>query len=689
MVDAAAADAVPARRLCEENPHNFTGLDLETVVQGTTTEEQTVHTALDGAYLDGSYYELQRGTERAARLDWGAPAEDVQDALNTLTLTDARVDIIPVGVNPSFQPDYIIRSSAQASRDRFVDPGTLLRGLGAAGAGNVATLAVVDIGNRGAAHHALLGSYDGYTYPPGAGNLDSITYDTSSLQGTTPAVVNEVLRTGSTPFSGTFSVAFNGAKTEEMEWQEAADEVEYVIEKLDTIGEIRVDRTDMGLQRIPGVFDVAPIDEVEYGGVVVDDGAEAKYLVGVGQAYDPGSSSSAGAPDDGARAYAPGDDVDDHVACADSGASGYAPVAIAYVVAADAAASNDGMNCPVADLSTAPPSAAPTESCATRKTAVCWADGGVAPFGCDDFAPVQILRAEGDGTARVVDDGEDYRTYLVGLGRAFEVVVVRLDADGRYPEAYAVLASAVDWGATTRLPDDSAFGAGFGYELDTGENQVFFANNDGFGIFEVELPLAVPSTCWNAGSSTALPRLLAMAAVTRRTDAAAVASNDGFNCAGDGGSPIDTMPPTVAPTLPCAEDPAGHACWADGRPRALGLRRVPYPVQVLRLWDDAAGAYEDDYAVASVNIWQGTRRSRRTAATCRRLALTTPSALSTYSSTYGGYAAASSSNTSGFLRSWCDSICHDELGPVSIDDQVACSILDGNQPGGSTKLEYE
>jgi hypothetical protein len=97
------------------------------------------------------------------------------------------------------------------------------------------------------------GSYDGYTYPPGAGNLDSITYDTSNLQGTTPAVVNEVLRTGSTPFSGTFSVAFKGAKTEEMERQEAADEVEYVIEKLDTIGEIRVDRTDMGLQRIPGV----------------------------------------------------------------------------------------------------------------------------------------------------------------------------------------------------------------------------------------------------------------------------------------------------------------------------------------------------------------------------------------------------------------------------------------------------
>jgi hypothetical protein len=78
----------------------------------------------------------------------------------------------------------------------------------------------------------------------------------------------------------------------------------------------------------------------------------------------------------------------------------------------------------------------------------------------------------------VVDDGEDYRTYLVGLGRAFEVVVVRLDADGRYPEAYAVLESALDWGASNAtLPDDSAFGAGFGYELDTGENQVTGADN--------------------------------------------------------------------------------------------------------------------------------------------------------------------------------------------------------------------
>ncbi|KAH8056139.1 RNA polymerase II transcription regulator recruiting protein [Aureococcus anophagefferens] len=357
----------------------------------------------------------QRGTERAARLDWGAPAEDVQGALNALTLTDARVDIAPVGANPSFQPHGIIRSSCWTapsaryrgasrsvggyvwsitfSRDVWRDPtvehpddgdfdgnwvaadwdDTWSTGVSmewGKNTGDMPSISCVDSGlylpngvlpsdgclveeflkgtepvggyfavsldttghsviNRqgvftsGAIRHnafasvaesggdgssmeemleampnvgditvtrsavneggnnggftwtvtflrdagsngygqfgdceqrgtvdnlcnspgdtdgvrgglewrvAFLenpGSYDGYTYPPGAGNLDSITYDTSSLQGTTPAVVNEVLRTGSTPFSGTFSVAFNGAKTEEMERQEATDEVDY------------------------------------------------------------------------------------------------------------------------------------------------------------------------------------------------------------------------------------------------------------------------------------------------------------------------------------------------------------------------------------------------------------------------------------------------------------------------------
>ncbi|EGB10998.1 hypothetical protein AURANDRAFT_62247 [Aureococcus anophagefferens] len=75
------------------------------------------------------------------------------------------------------------------------------------------------------------------------------------------------------------------------------------------------------------------------------------------------------------------------------------------------------------------------------------------------------------------------------------------------------------------------------------------------------------------------------------------------------------------------------------------------------------------------------------------IALTTSSALSTYSSTYGGYTAVSGSDTIGYLSSCCDSTCSsscpDELGFAYLDDQVAYSILEGNQPDGSIKLEYE
>ena len=41
-----------------------------------------------------------------------------------------------------------------------------------------------------------------------------------------------------------------------------------------------------------------------------------------------------------------------------------------------------------------------------------------------------------------IDDGEEERSYLVGLGQNFEVVVIRLEDDGT-PESYAVLESGV------------------------------------------------------------------------------------------------------------------------------------------------------------------------------------------------------------------------------------------------------
>lgn len=75
------------------------------------------------------------------------------------------------------------------------------------------------------------------------------------------------------------------------------------------------------------------------------------------------------------------------------------------------------------------------------------------------------------------------------------------------------------------------------------------------------------------------------------------------------------------------------------------------------------------------------------------IALTTSSALTTYSSTYGGYEADDGGGVFGYLSSCCDASCStscpEELGPVYLDDQYAYEIVEGNQPDGSIKLEYE
>ena len=46
--------------------------------------------------------------------------------------------------------------------------------------------------------------------------------------------------------------------------------------------------------------------------------------------------------------------------------------------------------------------------------------------------------------ATLIDDGEDSRSYLIGLGEGFEVVIVHLDDSGA-PDKYAVVDSSVNW----------------------------------------------------------------------------------------------------------------------------------------------------------------------------------------------------------------------------------------------------
>lgn len=98
-----------------------------------------------------------------------------------------------------------------------------------------------------------------------------------------------------------------------------------------------------------------------------------------------------------------------------------------------------------------------------------------------DLAPLP------EDAAVYVDDGVSDATYLVGLAARYEVLVVRLSSATGAPEAYAVLPSTVDWSdyPADDPPDgaDSSFGAAFAYVSETAGRELYFASNEGYGIF--------------------------------------------------------------------------------------------------------------------------------------------------------------------------------------------------------------
>ncbi|KAH8099226.1 DNA binding protein [Aureococcus anophagefferens] len=130
-------------------------------------------------------------------------------------------------------------------------------------------------------------------------------------------------------------------------------------------------------------------------------------------------------------------------------------------------------------------------------------------------------------------DGDNGARYLVGLGQAFEVVVIHIDADSGYPDKYAVLDSVVvDWGDADRVDEPSAFGAAYRFEAGD-DDRVFFSANAGFGMFELHWPIVVASDCWNSGDDwenhaacdgVASPKLAYIG------PSEVTSSNDGFNC---------------------------------------------------------------------------------------------------------------------------------------------------------------
>merc|ERR1719335_1462911 len=134
-----------------------------------------------------------------------------------------------------------------------------------------------------------------------------------------------------------------------------------------------------------------------------------------------------------------------------------------------------------------------------------------------------------EASTELIDDGKTDRTYLVGLGQRFEVVVIRLAVDG-YPEAYAVLDSThtIDPDAYGLDDEEHEFGSAFSYQ-----DGVFFGGDDSTGVFQLSLPLTVPSSCWNTGTSVSTHAACdgATASLSKVRDLALTGTSvDGFNC---------------------------------------------------------------------------------------------------------------------------------------------------------------
>ncbi len=94
--------------------------------------------------------------------------------------------------------------------------------------------------------------------------------------------------------------------------------------------------------------------------------------------------------------------------------------------------------------------------------------------------------------------------------------------------------------------------------------ETFFASNEGWGIFELHWPLAVPEECWNTGFETDAHVVCASTAnLTRWHDSEESSSNDGMNC--PLGHYVETYEPTTSPTTarptPQPTNYTCSACW--------------------------------------------------------------------------------------------------------------------------------
>jgi len=101
------------------------------------------------------------------------------------------------------------------------------------------------------------GNFNGFTFPPGSGNIDPLTVSYTAgttIFGTGVQVVTVPYVDGSTPIDGTFTLSFQGETTEPVSYAQAPVETQFMLQSLPSIGEVDVSSQFRFMQPIPGVY---------------------------------------------------------------------------------------------------------------------------------------------------------------------------------------------------------------------------------------------------------------------------------------------------------------------------------------------------------------------------------------------------------------------------------------------------
>ena len=98
------------------------------------------------------------------------------------------------------------------------------------------------------------GTKDGYSFPPGTGNIDPLTVDYSNILGTSATVSSVLYTDGSAPIDGTYTVTLDGVTSDPIEYDQSAIETKYLIESMSNVGTVTTSTQYRYMEEIPGVY---------------------------------------------------------------------------------------------------------------------------------------------------------------------------------------------------------------------------------------------------------------------------------------------------------------------------------------------------------------------------------------------------------------------------------------------------